>query len=95
MLYKLYKNLFREAPPAERRELFANLYEKHDVELIGVWKNRDNPLEYYMITKYRDEEHHRLFIDAVQKIPEYLEMTQRINETRISSESINLVLEEY
>lgn len=95
MLYKLYKNLFREAPPSERRELFGKLYEEHGVELIGVWKNKDNPLEYYMMTKYRDEEHHRQFTEAAKKNHEYLQMTQRINEARISSESTNLILEEY
>ena len=48
-----------------------------------------------MITKYRDSDHHQQFVEAVKKIPEYVEMTQRISETRISGESINLVLEEF
>ena len=91
----MYKNLFAVGPPIERRALFAKLYAKHGVELIGVWKNKDNPLEYYMITKYRDEEHYRKFVEAVKNIPEYIEMTQKISEKRISAETINLVLEEF
>lgn len=91
MLYKFYKNTFKTPPPEERRALFGSLYQKYGVELIGLWKNKDNPLEYFMITKYRDENHHKEFVAAVKEIPEYVAMTQRISEARISSESINLV----
>ena len=91
MLYKFYKNIFKTPPPAERRALFGSLYKKFGVELIGLWKNQDNPLEYFMITKYRDENHHKEFVAAVKEIPEYIAMTKRISEVRISSESINLI----
>ncbi|MHA2252529.1 MAG: hypothetical protein ACXAD7_19345 [Candidatus Kariarchaeaceae archaeon] len=93
MLYKLYKNNFRQKPPAERRQLFADLYKQNEVELLGVWKNKDDPLEYYMLTRYRDENHYKEFVETVKKIPEYQEMTKRISEVRLSSEVIDLVEE--
>jgi len=91
MLYKLYKNTFKTSPPPERRELFASLYKKYGVKLVGIWKNQDNPLEFYMITKYRDEDHHKEFVDAVKEIPEYVVMTNRIDEVRITNEIVNLI----
>lgn len=95
MLVKLYKNVFLSPPPAERRNLFAKLYQEHGVELIGVWKNRDNPLEYYMLTRYRDENHFQEFIQTVRQLPEYQEMTKRVSEVRISAESVTLVEEDH
>ena len=90
MLYKLYKNVFKEPPPPERRMLFAKLYRKFRVELIGVWQNKNNPLEYYMLTKYDDEEHYNHFVTEAQKIPEYIRMNRIIDEIRISSEVVDL-----
>ena len=58
---------------------------------MGVWKNRENHLEYYMITKFRDEAHHREFVTAVKQIPEYIEMTKRINDVRLTTEMANLI----
>ncbi|MHA2027975.1 MAG: hypothetical protein ACW99A_07100 [Candidatus Kariarchaeaceae archaeon] len=94
MLYKLYRNKFKSPPPPERRELFARLYKKHNVEIVGVWKNQDDPLEYYMMTKYKDAAHHKRFVEDVKRIPEYIDMTERINEVRLFSESVNLILAE-
>ncbi len=91
MLYKFYKNTFKVPPPPERRILFDPLYEKYGVELVGIWINREDPLEYYMITKFRDEEHHKEFVDTVKQIPEYVEMTKRINEVRLTTEMVNLI----
>ncbi|MHA2501800.1 MAG: hypothetical protein ACXAE3_02840 [Candidatus Kariarchaeaceae archaeon] len=92
--YKLYKNTFERPPPPERRALFSKLYKQHDVKLIGVFRNRDNPLEYYMMTAYRDETHFREFIDTVKQIPEYTEMTRRVSEVRLSNEVTSLELTE-
>lgn len=90
MIFKLYRNVFKEEPPPERRDLFAELYEEYGVELIGVWKNKKNPLEKYMLTKYRDEDHYQEFINAVRAIPEYIEMTQQVNKVRLSNEIVDL-----
>ena len=88
--YKLYKNTFRDSPPSERRDLFSKLYEEHEVKLIGVFKNREKPLEYYMMTAYQNENHYNSFINAVKKLPEYVEMTKRISEVRLTNEVVNL-----
>lgn len=93
MIVKLYKNVFKSPPPPERRELFSKLYDAHGVELIGVFVNKDNPLEYYMITKYRDEDHFQSFIATVRELPEYQKMTQRVSDVRISAEAVTLIPE--
>jgi len=90
MYYKLYHNIFQQPPPPERRELFERLYQEYEVELIGVFRNRENPLEYYMLTGYRDEKHYQEFVTAVRDIPEYQQMTARIDAVRISSDSVDL-----
>lgn len=90
MLFKLYRNLFKEEPPKARKKLFARLYNKYGVELIGVWKNVDNPLEKYMLTKYRDEDHYQEFVKAVQDIPEYIEMTKQVSKVRLNNEIVDL-----
>ena len=91
MLYKLYKNTFSRSPPPERRALFSKLYRKYGVELLGVWKNKDNPLEYYMLTKYRDEAHYLDFVNQVKQMPEYVQMTRKVDEVRISASVIDLI----
>ena len=90
MYYKLYHNVFDSPPPEERRTLFDKFYKEHGVELVGVFRNRENPLEFYMITAYRDMEHYQEFINIVQEDPEYVAMTKRVSEVRRFSESITL-----
>ena len=90
MYFKLYHNVFSSPPPEERRALFNSLYEEHGVELIGVFRNRKNPLEFYMLTAYRDEQHYHDFIAAVRDLPHYKEMTQRISDIRLAHSSVAL-----
>ena len=91
MLYKLYKNIFKSPPPPERRKFFSKLYQEHGVELIGVWKNKENPLQYYMLTKYQSEAHFQTFIESVRELPPYKEMTEKVDHVRISSEVVTLI----
>ena len=90
MIYKLYRNIFKIPPPPERKKLFAAYYRKFGVDLIGVWQDKNNPLQFFMMTKFRDEEHHHTFTEQIKKFPEYNAMTQRINEIRIESENFTL-----
>ena len=90
MYYKLYHNIFSKQPPEERRELFSGLYKKYGVELIGVFRNIENHLEYYMLTAYRDETHYKEFIAKIKEIPEYVEMTKKVSAVRLSSSIVNL-----
>lgn len=86
MIYKFYLNKYFNPPPPERREFFNKLYQEHGVELIGVFRNKDDPLELIMITGYRDEGHYEEFVSAVKENSKYRELTKQIEEVRVSNE---------
>jgi len=43
-----------------------------------------------MLTAYQDEAHFREFVNTVKQIPEYIEMTKRVSEVRLTASVVNL-----
>ncbi len=69
---------------------FKKIYDENDVKVIGVWQNADNPLEYYFITGYRDEQHYREFGENSKHNQRYLDLSKEMEEARESIEVITL-----
>jgi hypothetical protein len=94
MVYKFYKEKTKpEAFQANSNKLveeFKKIYDKNDVEFIGVWINAENPHEQFYMTGFKDDAHYQEFLEEVKTDPEYREMSDKINEHRESIESVTL-----
>lgn len=96
MLYKLY--IYKEKPDRKGSDRdtervfkrFQEIYKQHGIEVIGAWTNKDDPLEGYLITAYKDQAHYE---DAVAKMrvnKTYQELSKEIQGTRESTRVITL-----
>ena len=94
MLYKFYKETTKpEASEANSHKLvdeFKKIYDKNDVEFIGLWINADDPHEQFYMTGFKNDVHYQEFLDEVKNNEEYRDMSDEINRHRESIESVTL-----
>ena len=94
MIYKLY--ITKTKSPADQSrgiELyneFKEIYEKHEVKVLGVWLNIDNANEVYFMTAFKNQEHYNTFIESMKENDQYQKMSQELAEERESIEVKNL-----
>ncbi|OLS20288.1 MAG: hypothetical protein HeimC2_37860 [Candidatus Heimdallarchaeota archaeon LC_2] len=94
MFYKLYKTRSKNPTP-RGRELFKEfhkIYKEHDVRVVGVWENKNDPKETYLMTAYKDESHFQKFSEDMKSHPKYIEMGKEMTEDRKSVEVVDLKL---
>ncbi|MHA2029940.1 MAG: hypothetical protein ACW99A_22905 [Candidatus Kariarchaeaceae archaeon] len=94
MFYKLYKTTSKTTTP-RGRELFKEfykIYQEHDVRVVGVWENKNDGKETYLMTAYRDESHFHKFTEEMKSHPKYNEMGKELAEDRESVEVVDLKL---
>lgn len=94
MLYKLYitktKSSADQSRGVELYNEFKEIYEKHEVKVLGVWLNIDNANEVYFMTAFKNQEHYSKFIESMKENDRYQKMSQELAEERESIEVKNL-----
>ena len=71
---------------------FQDIYEKNGVKVIGAWENEDDSLEYYLVTRYRDNNHHKSATTSMRSDPEYVKLSKDLQDSRESIKVVNLKL---
>ncbi len=98
MVYKLYISRSLSEKRLEDSEMerifkgFQEIYEKNGVKVIGAWENEDDSLEYYLITCYRDNDHYQSATTKMKMNPEYVKLSEQLQETRESVKVVTLKL---
>lgn len=69
---------------------FKKLYNKHNVKVVGLWVNTEDPHEQYFMTAYKNESHYKKFVESMREDPTYQEMSSKIENDRESIEVVTL-----
>ena len=88
MYYKLYKERSNNALSAGLQvfEEFNKIYQEHGVNVIGVWKNKDDSQELFFMTAYDSEDHYLDFVEEMKTNEKYQSMSQELGASRESIE---------
>jgi hypothetical protein len=74
----------------ELRGEFMDIYEKHDVDVIGHWReNKASHISYYM-ARYENEDDYTKTVLKLHEDQRYRELTARLNEIRTDFEATRL-----
>jgi hypothetical protein len=96
MLYKLY--IYREIPEKKVSDTdmervfkgFQEIYKQYGVKVTGGWRNKDDPLEGYLITAYKDQAHYEDAVAKMRANKTYQELSQEIKGSREGTRVITL-----
>jgi len=72
------------------RGAFMDLYDKHDVDVIGHWRENKEPHISYYMTRYEDEDDYTNSVLRLHEDQRYRELTARLNEIRTDFEARRL-----
>ena len=66
----------------EIRNKFSDIYAEHGVEVLGHWKNLENPSETVYMVRYESESDYREKIEELQENERYIHLTAKLNSIR-------------
>ncbi len=69
---------------------FQEIYRKYRVNVIGAWRNVDDPSEVYFIIAYQDESHYEVTVAKMRVDPVYVKLSEELLETRESVKVVTL-----
>ncbi len=72
------------------RQEFMDLYEKHDVDIMGHWRDRENPHVSYYMARYENEDEYQKTVQELREDEKYRQLTERVKEIRTDFEATRL-----
>lgn len=66
----------------EIRNKFSDIYAEHGIEVLGHWKNAENPNETVYMVRYESESDYQHKIEKLQENERYIHLTAKINSIR-------------
>ncbi|TFG15445.1 hypothetical protein EU537_00060 [Candidatus Thorarchaeota archaeon] len=90
MMYKTQIKPDKLEEMDELRGAFMDIYEKHDVDVIGHWRESKTPHISYYMARYDDEDDYTKTVLKLHEDHQYRELTARLNEIRTDFEATRL-----
>ena len=66
----------------EIRSKFSDIYTKLGIEVLGHWKNAENPNETVYMVRYESESDYRHKTEVLQENERYIHLTAKLNAIR-------------
>lgn len=66
----------------EIRSKFSDIYTKLGIEVLGHWKNAENPSETVYMVRYESESDYQSKIEELQENEHYIHLTAKLNSIR-------------
>ena len=66
----------------EIRSKFSDIYNRHGVEVLGNWKNAENPNETIYMVRYESESDYKHKTEELQENEHYIHLTAKLNSIR-------------
>ncbi|MGV9104008.1 MAG: hypothetical protein ACOC3C_07835 [Candidatus Thorarchaeota archaeon] len=92
-LVMMYKTKIKRDKLEEMDKLrgaFMDIYDKHDVDVIGHWRESKAPHVSYYMARYEDEDDYTKTVLKLHEDQGYRELTARLNEIRTDFEATRL-----
>jgi len=70
---------------------FMDIYEKHDVDIMGHWQDRENPQISYYMARYEDEDEYKKTVKKLKEDEKYRELTDKLNDLRTDIETTSMM----
>jgi tRNA-dihydrouridine synthase len=90
MMYRTETKPDRVEKLEKLRREFMNIYEKHDVDIMGYWQDRERPHVSYYMARYEDEDQYTETVQKLKEDKKYSELTDKLNEIRTDFEATRL-----
>ncbi|MFW9808956.1 MAG: NIPSNAP family protein [Candidatus Thorarchaeota archaeon] len=91
-MYMLYRSKSKSGKEMdELREKFQEIYDRHNVNIIGFWVNAEDENEVFYLSKYKDENDYKKKVESLHNDEEYVRLGKRLEEVRTSIESTKLL----
>ena len=66
----------------EIRSKFSDIYTKHGIEVLGHWRNAENPSESVYMVRYESESDYQHKTKTLQENERYIHFTAKLNSIR-------------
>lgn len=75
----------------ELRGQFRKIYDEHGIEVIGRWREANDPTVSYYMVKYDNEEEYKKKVDELHHDETYLRLTSKLNKIRVDFSTTRLI----
>lgn len=67
------------------REAFSKIYERHNVKVLGQWRDHEKPHHTFYMSEYSDESDYESTIERLHSDEEYIRLSAQLNAIRTAS----------
>jgi tRNA-dihydrouridine synthase len=90
MMYRTETKPDRVEKLDKLRSEFMDIYESHDVDIVGHWQDSERPHVSYYMARYEDEDEYEKTVRELREDEKYQELTDRLHEIRTDFEATHL-----
>ena len=91
-IFKLYTTKAKSSEEMDKlRMQFQEIYNKHNIDIVGFWINAEAEDEFYYMSKYEDENDYHKKVELLKQDEEYKHLTEKVKNARTSFDSKTLI----
>ena len=75
---------------SEIRTEFEGIYLSHEINIVGVWENADDPTEFFYMSWYENETEYKAKVEELRSDARYVELNEALAEIRVESQAIRM-----
>ena len=76
---------------ADLRAKFEEIYNNHNVDIVGFWANAEDETEVFYMTRYENEDDYKRTVEELRSDDLYMNLGRDLQEIRTENQSTRLI----